>query len=279
MGEEVEYTYVDKYDELPPELRPEKLYEEPLNLNGVLKVPKNKEENEMGKAKSKNKKAKSVSYILSSHIPDYEEIYMGIKWTYGVNMIGDIDVSFEIDAIDDIKILDSEYFNDSTLIKGINKGYVEITEANMPNSWIGRTSERILLANTEITLYSDNSYYPEFALFVRNIGNTLDGRNLAWITEERLEVARMKFRDTLRKREPLQIYLSRTNTMKEQPSFDETKGMGEKELAEFVNKKFGSILAINKRRYFTHDMIVDMCHKYIDAIIDKITRYNIELYK
>ena len=29
MGEEVDYTYIDPYDELPSILRPEKLYEEP----------------------------------------------------------------------------------------------------------------------------------------------------------------------------------------------------------------------------------------------------------
>ena len=274
MGEEVDYTYIDPYDELPSILRPEKLYEEPLNLNGVLKMPKNKEEKEMAKKKS-------ISYAYD-YIPDYEETYLGIKFTYGLNRDCTYDVTIEIDSIDDIKIIDNKIFNDETLreVGDIPHGVFKI-DKHSASSWILKKSREIFYADKELQVVYNNQYYPDHMIIIRYVGNTDDETNSTYYTDDMLKQIRSKYRKVLKKRDALNDYIAKERWLHENSMYKDTADMTEEQLVEYCKLKSSteaSRYGINFR-YLTTDMIVEMCHKYIEAIINKITEYNIELYK
>lgn len=277
MGEEVEYSYVDKYDELPPELRPKTLYEEPLNLNGVLKVPEKKnemEENTMAKKKS-------ISYAYD-YIPDYEETYLGIKFTYGLNRDCTYDVTIEIDSIDDIKIIDDKIFNNKTLsnVGDIPSGVFKI-DKHSSSSWILKKAREIFYADMELQVVYNSQYYPDHMILIRCVGNTDDETNSTWYTDAMLKQVRSKYRKVMKKNNILNDYICKERWLHENSMYKDTVDMTEEQLVDYCKLKSStsaSKFGINFR-YLTTDMIVDMCHKYIEAIINKITKYNIELYK
>ena len=124
-------TYADPYDELPETLRPK--IKEPLNLNGVLKVPKRKEEMVMATNKS-------LSHQIECYIPEVEKDYLGIKYTYGIAMIGaDTDITIEIDTLDDLKKLDPDM---KTPNGPLTDGVYDVKLDNN-KSWLDKTVRKI----------------------------------------------------------------------------------------------------------------------------------------
>ena len=85
----------------------------------------------------------------------------------------------------------------------------------------------------------------------------------------------------MKKNNILNDYICKERWLHENSMYKDTVDMTEEQLVDYCKLKSStsaSKYGINFR-YLTTDMIVDMCHKYIEAIINKITKYNIELYK
>lgn len=226
-------------------------------------------------------KGKSYSYANpSAHIPDYEETYCGIKFTYGLTPNVTYHVTIEIESLDDIKIIDEEMFNSTTLreLSAIDNGEFGINSTDS-SSWILKKAKEIFYADKNLAVCFNKNYYPSCLILIRNVGNTADEKNTTFYTDEMLTKVRSKFRKLVKKRDGLDNYMIKEQWLHTNAMYNTTKDMTEEQLVEFCKNetiRSASKWGINFR-YLTTDMIVDMCHKYIDEIMLKITKHNIEM--
>ena len=253
-------TYVNPYDELPETLRPK--IEEPLNLDGVLKVPKRKEEMVMATNKS-------LSHHIECYIPEVEKDYLGIKYTYGIAMIGaDTDITIEIDTLDDLKKLDPDM---KTPNGPLTDGVYDVKLDNN-KSWLDKTVRKIFKTDI-LSLIIKTDTFPQCCIHIPAPYRTQDGKYFRWFTPTMMNKAAFRYKKLLKNKEHAELHKKYVEKMMVNYKRNELDlNTSEKDLIKhFGNESMTSLMTGKQMTvYVTDEMIETMCKRFIDKIIDKL---------